>query len=35
MNDDHSTCIINLTRYNREKGIPMIALWCPAFSYHG
>ena len=29
---------ISIIKYNkiyREKSIPMTALWCPAFSYHG
>ena len=29
------TVIIIITSVYREKSIPMIALWCPAFSNHG
>ena len=25
----------NSNKIYREKSIPMTALWCPAFSYHG
>ena len=25
----------NYNKIYREKSIPMTALWCPAFSYHG
>ena len=32
----HSLIIKNeLFRYMEEKGITMIALWCPMFSNHG
>ena len=28
-------CLVRKTSVYREKSIPMIALWCPAFSNHG
>ena len=30
-----TSLIVVITRYTEKKSIPMTALWCPAFSYHG